>query len=484
MNADFLAKTVGDCYTVDVTFQDVEVSCLLDPGSQVTTISEGFYREHLEPRGLVLKEIPSPFTLVSANGSNIPYIGCFETDIKVLGEIVRERVVLVLADSAERKEPDLVQVILRMNVLQECWERIEPPGQGYLTRLNQSNSKQAWQKTMKFMSDRSKLGDEGGRVGKAYLSGGSVVISARQSVIIEGQIPAGNGVKFDAVLEPDRDGAIPRGVIVPPCFVEVQDGKFSLAVHNEGESELVLPDITRLGHLYLGERCCQDQPTLEASGTAGICRISTETKEEHDFPVPAGVDCSVLDVEQVDKLKELLLQHKEAFSTTDDDVGYTDAITHRIDTGSEAPIRQRHRPLPPSQYQLVRQHIQDLLERGIIQESQSPWLPSEDPGSVHYEANSSSVLGSEDSEPVATAAYVLRPQGRPSGDIPIVSDDDDEIGGNSTRSSGHQEMGDILSSSSSVSSPVPLPPSSSCAPYPERVNLGVPPDKYADFHMS
>ena len=237
VNADFLAKTVGDCYTVDVTFQDVEVSCLLDPVSQVTTVSEGFYREHLEPRGLVLKEIPSPFTLVSANGSNIPYIGCFETDIKVLGEIVRERVVLVLVDSAERKEPDSVQGILGMNVLQEYWERIEPPGQGYLTRLIQPISKQAWQKTMKFMSDRSKLGDEGGRVDKAYLSGGSVVISARQSVIIEGQIPA---VKFGVVLEPDRDGAIPRGVIVPPCFVEVHDGKFSLAVHNEGESELVL----------------------------------------------------------------------------------------------------------------------------------------------------------------------------------------------------------------------------------------------------
>ncbi len=43
----FLERAVGTCPMVDLKIKGVLVSCLLDTGSQVSTITEGFFREHL-----------------------------------------------------------------------------------------------------------------------------------------------------------------------------------------------------------------------------------------------------------------------------------------------------------------------------------------------------------------------------------------------------------------------------------------------------
>lgn len=46
-----LCKLVGNCPSVTITMGGVEVPCLLDTGSMVTTISEGFFFQHFEPWG-------------------------------------------------------------------------------------------------------------------------------------------------------------------------------------------------------------------------------------------------------------------------------------------------------------------------------------------------------------------------------------------------------------------------------------------------
>lgn len=41
-----LERAVGQCKTVEIKLQDVKVSCLLDTGSQVSTISDSFFSKH------------------------------------------------------------------------------------------------------------------------------------------------------------------------------------------------------------------------------------------------------------------------------------------------------------------------------------------------------------------------------------------------------------------------------------------------------
>ena len=54
-------------------------------------------------------------------------------------------------------------------------------------------------------------------------------------------------------------------------------------------------------------------------------------------------------------------------------MGCTTLVEHQIPLTDDTPIRQRYRRLPPSQYEQVKAHIQQLLEAGIVQPSSSPY---------------------------------------------------------------------------------------------------------------
>jgi len=82
-----------------------------------------------------------------------------------------------------------------------------------------------------------------------------------------------------------------------------------------------------------------------------------------------------LDSKQRQQIDDLLEHHRDIFSTADDDIGYCDKIKHRIYflPGCEAPFKQRHRRIPPDMIDEVRQHLEQLLQAGIIRKSRSPW---------------------------------------------------------------------------------------------------------------
>lgn len=61
------------------------------------------------------------------------------------------------------------------------------------------------------------------------------------------------------------------------------------------------------------------------------------------------------------------------FSTHEGDLGCTKLISHDIPLLDDTPVRQRYRHIPPSDYEAVKAHIQQLLENGIIRESCSPF---------------------------------------------------------------------------------------------------------------
>ena len=61
------------------------------------------------------------------------------------------------------------------------------------------------------------------------------------------------------------------------------------------------------------------------------------------------------------------------FSAHDGDLGCTTLISHDIPLIDEVPVRQRYRHIPPSEFEAVKAHINQLLETQIIRESSSPY---------------------------------------------------------------------------------------------------------------
>ena len=54
------------------------VKCLLDTGADISTITEKFFRNHLLPRGHMMKDITGCITITAANGLPVPYLGYVE----------------------------------------------------------------------------------------------------------------------------------------------------------------------------------------------------------------------------------------------------------------------------------------------------------------------------------------------------------------------------------------------------------------------
>ena len=73
------------------------------------------------------------------------------------------------------------------------------------------------------------------------------------------------------------------------------------------------------------------------------------------------------------RLIDLLIEYRDVFVNSDLDLGRAHRFTHKIDTGDNAPFRQRPYRIPQSQLEMVDKNIEEMLNKGIIQESNSPW---------------------------------------------------------------------------------------------------------------
>ena len=69
-------------------------------------------------------------------------------------------------------------------------------------------------------------------------------------------------------------------------------------------------------------------------------------------------------------LLETLMQYSDVF---DPSLGHTTVITHKIDTGDAAPIRQYPRRLPYAYREETDKQVSEMLQQGVIKPSNSPW---------------------------------------------------------------------------------------------------------------
>lgn len=81
-----------------------------------------------------------------------------------------------------------------------------------------------------------------------------------------------------------------------------------------------------------------------------------------------------LNLQQSIQLAKLLQKFEDIFATSDLDIGlFNGDIKHRIDTQDSHPIRQRMRRTPIGFEKEEEEHLQELLQKGIIEPSSSEW---------------------------------------------------------------------------------------------------------------
>ncbi len=72
-------------------------------------------------------------------------------------------------------------------------------------------------------------------------------------------------------------------------------------------------------------------------------------------------------------MARILTKYASVFSETDDDIGRTGIIRHRINTGDATPVKQPIRRTPLHLTPEVDKQIDEMLNKNVIQPSTSPW---------------------------------------------------------------------------------------------------------------
>ena len=106
---------------------------------------------------------------------------------------------------------------------------------------------------------------------------------------------------------------------------------------------------------------------------------NTQNIQHMSKPLPVSLQRLVdessthLTLDQRSQLQRLIQESQDVFSLHDNDLGNTDLVQHRINTGDNIPIKQAPRRIPIAKQGEVSSMLQEMRDQGVIEPSQSPW---------------------------------------------------------------------------------------------------------------
>jgi hypothetical protein len=109
------ATLVGSTNEASIIIEGVKEMALLDTGASVSTISEDFYKQHLQH--FELEEINLILNIECANGQNLPYLGYVKADISIPELMQKEPQACLLLVVPSNKYNATVPVLLGTNFL-------------------------------------------------------------------------------------------------------------------------------------------------------------------------------------------------------------------------------------------------------------------------------------------------------------------------------------------------------------------------------
>ena len=354
---------VGSPNESDVIVNNISTKALLDTGSTVSTVSEHFYKNKLTD--VVLNPLDVILKIECADGQQLPYLGYIEVEIEAIGAGIQKKqpcLLLVVPDSDYNSQ---VPLLLGTNVLtiflNECKSK---HGNRF---LQGADIHTPWYLAFRCMllQDRE-LSRQHFSLGKVRsLTSKRLLITANSGVVVQGYVDKPVNYRSTcAVIQPTKGSVIPDDIDIVPTIVNYCcNSKMYVDVH--------ISNITTR--------------TISIPPRALLCELQAVTVEKiPDTLMNSEIGSEVLlnkinfdessvTSEGLERGKKVICQFHDIFSTDDNDIGHTTAVTHKIELYDEQPFKQRCRRIPPAMYEEVKDHLQQLLASGVIRRSHSPW---------------------------------------------------------------------------------------------------------------
>ncbi len=345
------------------------VPCLVDTGSMVSTVRESFFRQHFETWGQEKLQSCHWLQLQAANGLPIPYLGYLELEVELCGKTLPGCGLLVIKDPPANASPPAPGV-LGMNILRRCYSTLfgqHGPALFNLPTVTEAPKSvvQAFQRC-----HQASLNSPPDVIGRVKLRG------KKPCRIFGGTmqlVPTTCSAQYSGatVLFEPLDWGLPAGLLASPALVPVERGTAYIPVVNVGISDVLLYPRTEIGALR--EVSVVSLPSGVKEVPSYLATVASQAVVPTLQDQMDTVDLSALSVEEQEGARHLLWRYASVFSSYDGDLGCTNLITHEIPLLDDTPICQRYRRIPPSEYEVVKEHINQLLDAQVIRESCSPF---------------------------------------------------------------------------------------------------------------
>ena len=190
------------------------------------------------------------------------------------------------------------------------------------------------------------------------------------------------------LVEPSHSSLTLDGILVARTLVQSENGQVPLRVMNTTDSTFKLYTNTNAAVAETGfdleNTCCY--------GASKVFEINHDDVDTTfaTYMKPLWDSCrpNLSDGEQ-NRVSDLLLKYIDVFAKSKIDMGRTDIVQHKINTGSAQPIKQPPRRVPYAKRDEAAQEVQRMLDTGVIEPSNSPWsspvvLVTKKDGSLRY----------------------------------------------------------------------------------------------------
>lgn len=360
----FLPKRlIGAKCTAQINIAGIKCNCLLDTGSQVTTISQSFYDKNLSDQHIHSLNNSPLLEVESANGQSVPYLGYVEVTITFPKDFVGVDIevptlALIVPDLSPNSQPS---VLVGTNTLDELYKDFSALQTCYFSPSF------GYKQVLKVLQLRQEQNTEG-NVGLVLMpSKQPLMIPAGQSTVICGKatVREPNSDKW-VIAEHPSVSPLPGGLIVKTCIVALGEKcrcHLPVVVSNTTAHVVTIPPWCIVAEL----KAIQSVLPREKSNSKSVLE-----------PIPAeslkfNFADSPVSPEWRDRLTKKLQSIPEVFSMHPLDFGCTDKVKHRINLVDETPFKHRPRPIHPEDREAVKKHLQELLHVGVIRESESPF---------------------------------------------------------------------------------------------------------------
>lgn len=361
-DSDLPEGLVGPSTICTIKVNDLTCDALMDSGSNVTILFEGWYEKHLS-------HVPihpiSQLAIWGLADSEYPYRGYVVTEMEFPEDMsgVKGPVTVLALICPEPQHAQQVPVIVGTNafLFHRLWAIAKETGNQHEVH---SMRLQAVYKQIESQANLPQRPSEEEILGQVRWQGpGPLSIAPGEKVNAICKVEK-QSAPFSNIILIDNPATsqLPAGVMLQPGVLpntNIDLNHFTILLHNETQKPTSIQVGTVLAELYAVDTVVSPHSSDKLSDP-----LDPELFDFGDSPVPE---------KWKERLRQELAARRDVFSIHEWDVGLASGVEHQIRLRDSTPFRERSRRLAPADIDDVRRHIQQLLAAGIVKESRSPY---------------------------------------------------------------------------------------------------------------